>query len=387
MKLSALVFLLFVTLAARAGGIEFFHGTFEEAKALAKEQDKLLFVDAYAQWCGPCKRMAANVFTQDQVGDFFNSRFVNVKMDMENGEGPLFARDYPVSAYPTLMFIDYDGTLVHQQKGAQQAEGLVKLGEFALRKIDRSAQYATEYENGNRMPQLVYDYVKALNKAGKPSLKVANEYLRAQEDLTTPFNLKFILEATTTVDSKPYEYLLANQKAIGQQEGLDALRARIYQAAENTASKAVSYRSAELLEQAQRAVAKFYPDRADLFVAQTDLRFQRGGNDDKTYFKACAALADELEKTDPKALSDLALEAAKRAEGQPKMLKKAVGYAGTAAERGQRYDLYLVYAKLLHQQGNQRAAIAAAEQAVKLAEAKDARTAAAAKRFLESLRS
>ena len=372
---------------ARAGGIEFFHGTFEEAKALAKEQDKLLFVDAYAQWCGPCKRMAANVFTQDEVGDYYNSRFVNVKMDMENGEGPLFARDYPVSAYPTLMFIDYDGTLVHQQKGAQQAAGLLKLGEFALRKIDRSGQYEAQYAEGNRMPQLVYDYVKALNKAGKPSLKIANDYLRTQEDLTTPFNLKFILEATTTVDSKPYEYLMTHQKAIGQQEGLDALRARIYQAAENTASKAVSYRSADLLGQAQRAVAQFYPERAKRFTIDTNLRFQRGGDDDKAYYKAADALAKELDGKDAKALSELALEVAGRAgDDDAKALKRAVGYARTAAEQGRRYELYLLYAKLLSQRGDQKAAIAAAEQAVRLAEAKDPRTAAAAKRYLNQLR-
>ena len=41
-----------------AGGIEFFHGTWKEALAKAKAEDKILFVDSYAQWCGPCKRMA-----------------------------------------------------------------------------------------------------------------------------------------------------------------------------------------------------------------------------------------------------------------------------------------------------------------------------------------
>lgn len=83
-------------------GIQFFHGTWAEALEKAKIEDKLLFVDAYAQWCGPCKVMAKNVFTQKKVGDFFNENFINLKMDMETTDGASFGHKYPVSAYPTL---------------------------------------------------------------------------------------------------------------------------------------------------------------------------------------------------------------------------------------------------------------------------------------------
>ena len=48
----------------------------------------MIFLDAYASWCGPCKMLQKNVFTKKAVGDFYNSKFINVKMDMEKGEGP-----------------------------------------------------------------------------------------------------------------------------------------------------------------------------------------------------------------------------------------------------------------------------------------------------------
>ena len=57
-------------------GIEFFKGTWEEALAEAKAQDKIIFMDAYAVWCGPCKRMAATVFTDKKVGKFYNENFI-----------------------------------------------------------------------------------------------------------------------------------------------------------------------------------------------------------------------------------------------------------------------------------------------------------------------
>ena len=77
-------------------GISFEHGKFSNAKKLAKETNKIIFIDSYTQWCGPCKKMAAKVFTDADVGEYFNSNFVNVKMDMEETEGMLVGRRYSV---------------------------------------------------------------------------------------------------------------------------------------------------------------------------------------------------------------------------------------------------------------------------------------------------
>ena len=43
----------------------------------------MIFVDCYADWCGPCKQLASQVFTQKEVGDVFNSHFVNVQFNVE----------------------------------------------------------------------------------------------------------------------------------------------------------------------------------------------------------------------------------------------------------------------------------------------------------------
>ena len=76
-------------------------------------------MDAYTTWCGPCKRMAAEVFTEPEVGRFYNENFINVKIDMEKGEGIELARQYDVYAYPTLLFINGEGELVHRGLGYQ----------------------------------------------------------------------------------------------------------------------------------------------------------------------------------------------------------------------------------------------------------------------------
>jgi thiol:disulfide interchange protein len=104
--LMLLCFLFIGSHFTSAQGIEFFEGSYEEALEVAKEQNKLVFMDCYTVWCGPCKMMDKNTFTDEKVGDFFNQHFINVKMDMEKGEGPQLARSFRIRGYPTFLFID-----------------------------------------------------------------------------------------------------------------------------------------------------------------------------------------------------------------------------------------------------------------------------------------
>ena len=187
--------ILFAATSLQAAGIDFFQGTWEEALEKAKKEDKLIFVDAYTTWCGPCKRMSKQVFTQNEVGEFYNKNFISMKIDMEKTPGRKFQRKYPVSAFPTLYYIDGDGEVAHVTKGGKSPEQFIQLGQMAMKKNDKSGDYETEYNEGKRDYDLVYNYVKALNKAGKPSLKIANEYIKSQKDLTTEENSRSMMGA------------------------------------------------------------------------------------------------------------------------------------------------------------------------------------------------
>jgi thioredoxin-related protein len=70
--------------------------------------------------------MAANVFTDPAVGEYFNKNFVNLKIDMEKGEGVQLSQQYQVQYYPTLFFIDANGKIIKKLVGYQDAAGLLK---------------------------------------------------------------------------------------------------------------------------------------------------------------------------------------------------------------------------------------------------------------------
>jgi thioredoxin 1 len=91
---------------------------------LAKEKQQLIFVDAYASWCGPCKELKSQTFTDPKVAVYFNKNFVNVSLDMEKGEGVKFAEKYEVDSYPTLLLINGDGNIVAKSEGFLDAAQL-----------------------------------------------------------------------------------------------------------------------------------------------------------------------------------------------------------------------------------------------------------------------
>ncbi len=123
---AVLAFIGNVALAQNDQGIKFEKGTFAEILAKAKAQKKLVFMDVYASWCGPCKRMAAEVFTQKKVGDYFNATFVNAKFDAEVGEGRTIAARYGVNAYPTFLLLNGDGKLVGKMVGGSPADEFIR---------------------------------------------------------------------------------------------------------------------------------------------------------------------------------------------------------------------------------------------------------------------
>ncbi|MBS3912980.1 MAG: thioredoxin fold domain-containing protein [Bacteroidetes bacterium] len=110
-----------------AQGIQFRHIGIEEALKLAKYEKKIIFVDAYADWCGPCKRLARTTFMDTGVASLFNNTFVNVKMNVDQSWGKSFSHSYGIQSLPTLLFIDTSGNVLQRTVGTIDAERLVSL--------------------------------------------------------------------------------------------------------------------------------------------------------------------------------------------------------------------------------------------------------------------
>lgn len=389
MKHIFLIFSLAFSLhfTVNAQGIDFFHGEWEDALTQAAEQDKLIFVDAYAQWCGPCKRMAAEVFPQEEVGAFFNRNFISVKMDMEAPENATFVSQYPVAAYPTLFFIDAKGEVVQRTKGAMQANALIGAGQKALALSEPSEDYAKAYEEGDRDPDLMYKYVRSLIRNQESHLKIANDYLRTQSDLNSPKNLQFIMLVATDSDSRIYDMMTDRKDAIIASTSEEMYYSQVKAACQSTADKAVEFSSPELLDEAWSNMKEHYPDQYKEFEIKTQLTYALAHRDSKTYAKAARDYAKFVIPEEGKSLKDFALKAFNAFSQDKRVAEVAEDIAKEALRFEEAYDYYYTLAVIQKSLDKNKDALEAARKALVLAEESAKRAVPMLQSFIDKLES
>ena len=114
--------------------IVFIEDDWNQALKQAAAQNKYIFVDAYATWCGPCKMLKATTFKNKKAAEFYNQHFINIAIDMEKGLGPQLAVQWRMQAYPTLIIFNPKGVPVLGSVGYIKAPDLIRFGEAALKK-------------------------------------------------------------------------------------------------------------------------------------------------------------------------------------------------------------------------------------------------------------
>jgi len=209
------MFLFSLNLSGQDQGMKFFDGNWEKLLKQAEKEKRIIYVDAFTEWCGPCKKMAKDVFTTQEAGKFYNSNFINYKMDMEKGEGLEIAKKYKVKAYPTYLFINSNGELVHRAVGSMKVTDFILLGENALDPAKNLKGHIDKFNAGQRKPEFLLEYAIMLKEAYMDYEIVAKEYFDIQEKelLSNDQNWEAIYALTNSTSSREFQYLVS-QKGI-----------------------------------------------------------------------------------------------------------------------------------------------------------------------------
>lgn len=343
-----------------ARGIQFFQGSWEEVLVAAEAQHKLVFVDAYTEWCGPCKMMDRNTFSNAEVGDFFNEHFINYKLDMEKGEGPAIAERYRVTAYPTLLFVNFQGDLVHKEVAYQAPGELIQLGKEALDPAKNKETLALKYQAGTEDPATLYDYAFTLFKMGEDHRAVSQKYFSTQSEkaLLSEENWKAIRALTSEINSREFQYVLDKKRKFQRRFGEEAVEEKIREVCQQNTIAAV-LTGEEARYQDALSVAMKHLDDDGKTASRLRLTYAEGRKDWQDYAFKAKIYVETHEPTDANELNEIAWNFYRRVEAAD-MLKLATSWARQASVLDNTYDHLRTYAYLLYKSG-------AYEEALKIA--------------------
>lgn len=346
-------------------GIEFTKGNWKDILAKAGAEDKLIFMDAYATWCGPCKMMDKNVFTEASVGKFYNENFINAQIDMEAGEGIELALIYEVRAYPTLLFINGEGELIHRAVGYHDPAQFASLGETALDPSRRLSGMAERYAKGERDPEFLHNYALASMSAMSPDAEeIMLAYLESKEDWKDEETLQLIFESAESADSKLFDFIIENQADFEGLYGEPNVAAKKHRMIINSLDPSVSQE--ETMARVEMLYQKAFPEDAPAMMSNFRMNYYRMLGQMDKFAEEAVAYYSKQDVDNSAELNNIAWAFFENVD-DPKMLEKAIEWAEKSVKLEDAYYNNDTLASLYYKSGNKKKAKKAAEHAIELA--------------------
>lgn len=360
-----IILLLTLPVLAPAQGVAFEHFSWAETLAKAKKENKLVFMDAFTTWCGPCKMLNKQTFPDSSAGVFFNQYFVNLKMDMEKGEGMDLARKYGVEVYPTLLFFNADGVVIHRAAGFYPPAEFLALGKIAIDSTRNLSALETRYRNGNRDRTTLLQLLEARTAAYDPNAgALADEYLKQESDLNTPENKQVILRHSGDPFSIGFKFLVQNKTAFEPQVTQEEVTAFVDQIFENYQQTQPTL----AMDQVQRLYSACYPEQGERPASAYRLTYYQQRSDYEHFAPAAADHYTRFPSDDPAELNETAWLFAENVT-DPALLQKALAWAQKSVTLSEMANNQHTLARLLAKLGKKKEAAKAAQRSIELAKA------------------
>jgi len=211
-------------------GIRFEKGlSWQDILSKAKTENKYVFVDCYTTWCGPCKYMARNIFPLKETGDALNPKFISVGMQLdttahdsdtvkgEYADAHMIMTNYDIRAFPTYLFFNPQGILVHRALGSTDAAHFISFTEDALHEDRQYYSLISKYRNRNNKDSMLLESLghQAIDN-GDPALadSVLNDWFSIIKNPYTKERLEMIAQITRKSTDPGFDLFYKNTARI-----------------------------------------------------------------------------------------------------------------------------------------------------------------------------
>lgn len=354
---------------AAVKGMEFFHGSWEEAQAKAAEEGKFLVVDGFTTWCGPCRRMSSITFKDERVGKFYNQHFINYKLDMEKGEGPAFRRKYGVRGYPTVIYFDSATKELSRFSGYRNPLQFLAEGKKIVADPAKLQAMTERYDAGERDAEFLKDYIKMLQYGRKQSAHVAKEYLKKvkSKDLKSDESMALAFDAIGDIESPFYKVVFADLPKYEEKFGKEEFHTYMRDIGISHFLKAEETKDAALFDKSEALIKKLTIKEKELLLFKINMRFQHKMKNWPKYKESAVEYLDNNTVRDVAMLNNIAWNMLNNFEAEEDMLL-AEKWAKKSVQLKPDYHNCDTYAHILSKLGKKEEAVKYATLAIEHAE-------------------
>lgn len=366
-------------------GIHFIHGQhWKSILAQAKKEHKFIFVDCYTTWCGPCRNMSTNIFTQDKVGTFFNKSFISFKAQIDstaedNAEIKMLYADfasinnkYQISVYPTYLFFNPNGELVHKFVGSMPADDFMKKAQNALSPSTQYYSMVKQFNQHTKDSSFLKKLMLSASEANENASAYFEAYVKTQPTMFTKENVSYLDMFTEDVNSAAFKIILNNQKEYDKIQGSGKANDLIVRVLVNSYYQSLFPKSTvtDADKNVSEKINASYPQQAEEAIALARVLFLKSSQQWK-YF--APAIRDYMEKYGDKInghdqLNDYAWTVFENCD-DVKLLNVALKWSKRSLMgEDENEPMYIdTYANILYRLGNKEEAIKWEKKALSLA--------------------
>lgn len=244
---------------------------FEKAKA----ENKLVFVDAYTDWCSYCHKLDKEVYTEQSVVDYYTENFINVKFDAESDFGYPKAQELNITGYPTLLFMTGSNQVFKVIDSFVPAEELLAYGKDISRIIDRLPQLEAKLSSRQITQEEHLELVAILE--GTDEIKansVAKDYVEKlkEEDFLQIENIWLLSRHQNQLDGYPFLYISSNKELMIETHGLNEFNDYMSAVYNDNLQLAIKYGDESLMDELINRVLTEFIENDQLPAARYSTR-------------------------------------------------------------------------------------------------------------------
>ncbi len=356
---------------AQKGGIQFQDLEWSEALEKAKSENKLIFLNGMAQWSQPCKLMEEYTYSDAEVGEYFNEKFINLRVDMEAFPGSELAERYQIYLYPTLLFIDDEGNVVHRGCGAMESAALIEVGQRALDPENRLAGQQKKYDEGNRDPEFLAEMSATLSAACLDQTAWVDHFFSelTQSEWTSRAAWTMINLNIDDPYSPYFQYLMKYKDLYVMNFGRDTVDQKIYDVLLSQFTQIYEGEDITLfaIQALKSIIQPLQFGQKDELESMVNLQYAEEKEDWDLYCESAIKVVAQQEVEDPLQLNEFAWKIYVFSEDETQ-LKTAKEWLEPLVNQYDDPSLIDTYASLIYKLGDPKSAIKWEKKAIRFAE-------------------